>query len=93
MNRIERVRSYGQVAARRMPWCAVCRREVDEVVATPNPERLSVDFTVHCHGASERCELPDKMVHAGEVHFGVAFGAEAQAKTPELGARSLELER
>ena len=59
-----------------LPWCAVCGRRVQSMVAEENFETCALEFVVSCHGATERVVVDrEDIVEGARIEAGVAFGA------------------
>jgi hypothetical protein len=61
------------------PICAVCKREVDELIAVRETTTCTTTYIARCHGAEERVELDDQLVWSADhrLSFGLAFDHEA----------------
>ena len=60
-----------------LPWCAVCRRPVDELLHRDDPVTMDHVFVARCHGASEIVHIHHFDIANGmTVEPGQAFGPE-----------------
>ena len=55
--------------------CAVCEKQVDEILRLSRVDTEAEEFRVKCHGEREICILPmgDIIRSGGNISFGRAF--------------------
>lgn len=58
-----------------LPWCALCNRPVEGMLAWDDYSTMERVFTVRCHGATEQVRINRLDLSSGmTVEPGVAFG-------------------
>lgn len=63
--------------------CAVCRREVDQVIGFRDELRSEMVLIVRCHGDEERAVLQDAIfASAGTIQIGEAFASKVKGELP-----------
>jgi hypothetical protein len=57
-----------------VPVCAVCKREVDEIMSYRDEMLHCMVFVVRCHGAEQQINLDDSiLLEATRISMGEAF--------------------
>jgi len=57
-----------------MPMCAVCKRPVEKITSEYLFMSGKTVYTLYCHGATERVEIPDRVLLD---MIGISFSGEA----------------